>query len=180
MSKVNKKARGFKKIESKPLFNYGLITKKIKELNKELRTFKYMDIVNINRTKSIIDNFSTYSSNKETEISLYTKGLSSKKEKVVFLSSLLISVSKQYDLTNEFRIRQGVEMIRGEYLWEKVLFFNNIRVFLIKSLKQIFSYDKKTNYKEYETIQKYIDTLLSKKRISIAERTNLLSNLITA
>lgn len=180
MSKVNKKARGFKKIESKPLFNYGLITKKIKELNKELRTFKYMDIVNINRTKSIIDNFSTYSSNKETEISLYTKGLSSKKEKVVFLSSLLISVSKQYDLTNEFRIRQGVEMIRGEYLWEKVLFFNNIRVFLIKSLKQIFSYDKKTNYKEYETIQKYIDTLLSKKRISITERTNLLSNLITA
>lgn len=180
MSKVNKKARGFKKIESKPLFNYGLITKKIKELNKELRTFKYMDIVNINRTKSIIDNFSTYSSNKETEISLYTKGLSSKKEKVVFLSSLLISVSKQYDLTNEFRIRQGVEMIRGKYLWEKVLFFNNIRVFLIKSLKQIFSYDKKTNYKEYETIQKYIDTLLSKKRISIAERTNLLSNLITA
>lgn len=179
MSKVNKKARGFKKIESKPLFNYGLITKKIKELNKELRTFKYNDVMNINRTKSIIDNFSTYSSNKETEISLYTKGLSSKKEKVVFLSSLLISVSKQYDLTNEFRIRQGVEMIRGEYLWEKVLFFNNIRVFLIKSLKQIFSYDKKTNYKEYETIQKYIDTLLSKKRISIAERTNLLSNLIT-
>lgn len=180
MSKVNKKVRGFKKIESKPLFNYGLITKKIKGLNKELRTFKYMDIVNINRTKSIIDNFSTYSSNKETEISLYTKGLSSKKEKVVFLSSLLISVSKQYDLTNEFRIRNSVEMIRGKYLWEKVLFFNNIRVFLIKSLKQIFSYDKKTNYKEYETIQKYIDTLLSKKRISIAERTNLLSNLITA
>ena len=180
MSKVNKKVRGFKKIESKPLFNYGLITKKIKGLNKELRTFKYMDIVNINRTKSIIDNFSTYSSNKEAEISLYTKGLSSKKEKVVFLSSLLISVSKQYDLTNEFRIRNSVEMIRGKYLWEKVLFFNNIRVFLIKSLKQIFSYDKKTNYKEYETIQKYIDTLLSKKRISIAERTNLLSNLITA
>lgn len=180
MSKVNKKARGFKKLESKPLFNYGLITKKIKELNKELRTFKYNDVMDINRTKSIIDNFSTYSSNKETEISLYTKGLSSKKEKVVFLSSLLISVSKQYDLTNEFRIRQGVEMIRGKYLWEKVLFFNNIRVFLIKSLKQIFSYDKKTNYKEYETIQKYIDTLLSKKRISIAERTNLLSNLITA
>lgn len=180
MSKVNKKARGFKKLESKPLFNYGLITKKIKELNKELRTFTYNNVMNINRTKSIIDNFSTYSSNKETEISLYTKGLSSKKEKVVFLSSLLISVSKQYDLTNEFRIRQGVEMIRGEYLWEKVLFFNNIRVFLIKSLKQIFSYDKKTNYKEYETIQKYIDTLLSKKRISIAERTNLLSNLITA
>ena len=180
MSKVNKKARGFKKIESKPLFNYGLITKKIKELNKELRTFKYMDIVNINRTKSIIDNFSTYSSNKETEISLYTQGLSSKKEKVVFLSSLLISVLKQYDLTDEFRIRNSVEMKRGNYLWEKVLFFNNIRVFLIKSLKQIFSYDKKTNYKEYETIQKYIDTLLSKKRISIAERTNLLSNLITA
>ena len=180
MSKVNKKARGFKKIESKPLFNYGLITKKIKELNKELRTFKYMDIVNINRTKSIIDNFSTYSSNKETEISLYTKGLSTKKEKVVFLSSLLISVQKQYDLSNEFRIRKSVEMKRGNYLWEKVLFLNEIRVFLIKALKQIVSYDKKTNYKEYETIQKYIDTLLSKKRISIAERTNLLSNVITA
>lgn len=180
MSKVNKKARGFKKLESKPLFNYGLITKKIKELNKELRTFTYNNVMNIDRTKNIIDNFSTYFSNKETEISLYTQGLSSKKEKVVFLSSLLISVLKQYDLTDEFRIRNSVEMKRGNYLWEKVLFFNNIRVFLIKSLKQIFSYDKKTNYKEYETIQKYIDTLLSKKRISIAERTNLLSNLITA
>lgn len=179
MSKVNKKARGFKKIESKPLFNYGLITKKIKELNKELRTFTYNNVMNIDRTKNIIDNFSTYFSNKKTEISLYTQGLSSKREKVVFLSSLLISVCKQYDLTNEFRIRNSVEMKRGNYLWEKVLFFNNIRVFLIKSLKQIFSYDKKTNYKEYETIQKYIDTLLSKKRISIAERTNLLSNLIT-
>lgn len=180
MSKVNKKVRGFKKIESKPLFNYGLITKKIKELNKELRTFTYNNVMNIDRTKNIIDNFSTYFSNKKTEISLYTQGLSSKREKVVFLSSLLISVCKQYDLTNEFRIRNSVEMKRGNYLWEKVLFFNNIRVFLIKSLKQIFSYDKKTNYKEYETIQKYIDTLLSKKRISIAERTNLLSNLITA
>ena len=136
--------------------------------------------MNIDRTKSIIDNFSTYSSNKETEISLYTKGLSTKKEKVVFLSSLLISVLKQYDLTNEFRIRKEVKMIRGEYLWEKVLFFNDIRVFLISSLKQIVSYDKKTNYKEYETIKEYIDTLLSKKRISIEERTNLLSNLITA
>lgn len=180
MSKVNKKARGFKKIESKPLFNYGLITKKIKELNKELRTFTYNNVMNIDRTKSIIDNFSTYSSNKETEISLYTKGLSSKKEKVVFLSSLLISVCKQYDLTNEFRIRKEVEMKRGNYLWEKVLFLNNIRVFLIKSLKHIVSYDKKTNNKEYETIQEYIDTLLIKKRISIAERTNLLSNVITA
>lgn len=179
MSKVNKKVRGFKKLESKPLFNYGLITKKIKELNKELRTFTYNNVMNIDRTKNIIDNFSTYFSNKKTEISLYTQGLSSKREKVVFLSSLLISVCKQYDLTNEFRIRNSVEMKRGNYLWEKVLFFNNIRVFLIKSLKQIFSYDKKTNYKEYETIQKYIDTLLSKKRISIAERTNLLSNLIT-
>lgn len=179
MSKVNKKARGFKKLESKPLFNYGLITKKIKELNKELRTFTYNNVMNIDRTKNIIDNFSTYFSNKKTEISLYTQGLSSKREKVVFLSSLLISVCKQYDLTNEFRIRNSVEMKRGNYLWEKVLFFNNIRVFLIKSLKQIFSYDKKTNYKEYETIQKYIDALLSKKRISIAERTNLLSNLIT-
>ena len=179
MSKVNKKARGFKKLESKPLFNYGLITKKIKELNKELRTFKYNDVMNINRTKSIIDNFSTYSSNKETEISLYTKGLSSKKEKVVFLSSLLISVSKQYDLTNEFRIRKSVEMKRGNYLWEKVLFLNEIRVFLIKALKQIVSYDKKTNYKEYKTIDEYIDALLRKKRISIEERTKLLSNLIT-
>lgn len=179
MSKVNKKARGFKKIESKPLFNYGLITKKIKELNKELRTFTYNNVMDINRTKSLIDNFLTYSSNKETEISLYTKGLSSKKEKVVFLSSLLISVCKQYDLTNEFRIRNSVEMKRGNYLWEKVLFFNNIRVFLIKSLKQIFSYDKKTNYKEYETIGEYIKALLDKKRISIGERTNLLSNLIT-
>ena len=180
MSKVNKKARGFKKLESKPLFNYGSITKKIKELNKELRTFTYKNVMNIDRTKNLIDNFSTYFSNKEIEISLYTKGLSSKKEKVVFLSSLLISVQKQYDLSNEFRIRKSVEMKRGNYLWEKVLFLNEIRVFLIKALKQIVSYDKKTNYKEYETIQKYIDTLLSKKRISIAERTNLLSNVITA
>lgn len=179
MSKVNKKARGFKKIESKPLFNYGLITKKIKELNKELRTFTYNNVMDIDRTKNIIDNFSTYFSNKKTEISLYTQGLSSKREKVVFLSSLLISVCKQYDLTNEFRIRNSVEMKRGNYLWEKVLFFNEIRVLLIKTLKQIISYDKKTNYKEYKTIQEYIDTLLSKKRISIAERTNLLSNLIT-
>ena len=179
MSKVNKKARGFKKLESKPLFNYGLITKKIKELNKELRTFTYNNVMNIDRTKNIIDNFSTYFSNKKTEISLYTQGLSSKREKVVFLSSLLISVCKQYDLTNEFRIRNSVEMKRGNYLWEKVLFFNNIRVFLIKSLKQIFSYDKKTNYKEYETIGEYIKALLDKKRISIGERTNLLSNLIT-
>lgn len=180
MSKVNKKARGFKKLENKPLFNYGLITKKIKGLNKELRTFTYNNVMNIDRTKSLIDNFSTYSTNKETEISsLCTKELSSKKEKVIFLSSLLISVWKQYDLTNEFRIRNSVEMKRGNYLWEKVLFLNNIRVFLIKSLKQIVSYDKKTNYKEYETIQEYIDALLSKKRISIAERTNLLSNLIT-
>lgn len=179
MSKVNKKVRGFKKIESKPLFNYGLITKKIKELNKELRTFTYNNVMNIDRTKNIIDNFSTYFSNKKTEISLYTQGLSSKREKVVFLSSLLISVCKQYDLTNEFRIRNSVEMKRGNYLWEKVLFFNNIRVFLIKSLKQIFSYDKKTNYKEYETIGEYIKALLDKKRISIGERTNLLSNLIT-
>ena len=179
MSKVNKKVRGFKKLESKPLFNYGLITKKIKELNKELRTFTYNNVMNIDRTKNIIDNFSTYFSNKKTEISLYTQGLSSKREKVVFLSSLLISVCKQYDLTNEFRIRNSVEMKRGNYLWEKVLFFNNIRVFLIKSLKQIFSYDKKTNYKEYETIGEYIKALLDKKRISIGERTNLLSNLIT-
>lgn len=179
MSKVNKKVRGFKKIESKPLFNYGLITKKIKELNKELRTFTYNNVMDINRTKSLIDNFSTYFSNKETEISLYTKGLSSKKEKVVFLSSLLISVSKQYDLTNEFRIRKSVEMKRGNYLWEKVLFLNEIRVFLIKALKQIVSYDKKTNYKEYKTIDEYIDALLRKKRISIEERTKLLSNLIT-
>lgn len=179
MSKVNKKARGFKKLESKPLFNYGLITKKIKELNKELRTFTYNNVMNIDRTKNIIDNFSTYFSNKKTEISLYTQGLSSKREKVVFLSSLLISVLKQYDLTNEFRIRNSVEMKRGNYLWEKVLFLNEIRVLLIDSLKQIVSYDKKTNDKEYETIQKYIDALLSKKRISIAERTNLLSNLIT-
>ena len=179
MSKVNKKVRGFKKLESKPLFNYGLITKKIKELNKELRTFTYNNVMNIDRTKNIIDNFSTYFSNKKTEISLYTQGLSSKREKVVFLSSLLISVCKQYDLTNEFRIRNSVEMKRGNYLWEKVLFFNEIRVLLIKTLKQIISYDKKTNYKEYKTIQEYIDTLLSKKRISIAERTNLLSNLIT-
>ena len=179
MSKVNKKVRGFKKLESKPLFNYGLITKKIKELNKELRTFTYNNVMNIDRTKNIIDNFSTYFSNKKTEISLYTQGLSSKREKVVFLSSLLISVCKQYDLTNEFRIRNSVEMKRGNYLWEKVLFFNNIRVFLIKSLKQIFSYDKKTNYKEYETIGEYIKALLDKKRISIEERTNLLSNLIT-
>lgn len=179
MSKVNKKARGFKKIESKPLFNYGLITKKIKELNKELRTFTYNNVMNIDRTKSIIDNFSTYSSNKETEISLYTQGLSSKKEKVVFLSSLLISVQKQYDLSNEFRIRKSVEMKRENYLWEKVLFLNEIRVFLIKALKQIVSYDKKTNYKEYKTIDEYIDALLRKKRISIEERTKLLSNLIT-
>lgn len=179
MSKVNKKARGFKKIESKPLFNYGLITKKIKELNKELRTFTYNNVMDINRTKSLIDNFLTYSSNKETEISLYTKGLSSKKEKVVFLSSLLISVQKQYDLSNEFRIRKSVEMKRGNYLWEKVLFLNEIRVFLIKALKQIVSYDKKTNYKEYKTIDEYIDALLRKKRISIEERTKLLSNLIT-
>ena len=179
MSKVNKKARGFKKIESKPLFNYGLITKKIKELNKELRTFTYNDVVNIDRTKNIIDNFSTYFSNKETEISLYTQGLSSKKEKVVFLSSLLISVCKQYDLTNEFRIRNSVEMKRGNYLWEKVLFLNEIRVLLINTVKQIVSYDKKTNYKEYETIGEYIKALLDKKRISIGERTNLLSNLIT-
>ena len=180
MSKVNKKARGFKKLESKPLFNYGLITKKIKELNKELRTFTYNNVMNIDRTKNIIDNFSTYFSNKETEISLYTQGLSSKKEKVVFLSSLLISVLKQYDLTDEFRIRNSVEMKRGNYLWEKVLFLNEIRVLLIKTVKQIVSYDKKTNYKEYETIDKYIKALLDKKRISIAERTNLLSNLITA
>ena len=180
MSKVNKKARGFKKIESKPLFNYGLITKKIKELNKELRTFTYNNVMNIDRTKNIIDNFLTYFSNKETEISLfYTKGLSSKKEKVVFLSSLLISVQKQYDLSNEFRIRKSVEMKRGNYLWEKVLFLNEIRVFLIKALKQIVSYDKKTNYKEYKTIDEYIDALLRKKRISIEERTKLLSNLIT-
>lgn len=179
MSKVNKKARGFKKLESKPLFNYGLITKKIKELNKELRTFTYNNVKNIDRTKNIIDNFSTYFSNKETEISLYTQGLSSKKEKVVFLSSLLISVLKQYDLTNEFRIRKSVEMKRENYLWEKVLFLNEIRVLLIDSLKQIVSYDKKTNYKEYETIDDYIVALLRKKRISIAERTNLLSNLIT-
>ena len=179
MSKVNKKARGFKKIESKPLFNYGLITKKIKELNKELRTFTYNNVMNIDRTKNIIDNFSTYFSNKETEISLYTQGLSSKKEKVVFLSSLLISVLKQYDLTDEFRIRNSVEMKRGNYLWEKVLFLNEIRVLLIKTVKQIVSYDKKTNYKEYETIDDYIVALLRKKRISIAERTNLLSNLIT-
>lgn len=179
MSKVNKKARGFKKIESKPLFNYGLITKKIKELNKELRTFTYNNVMDINRTKSLIDNFSAYFSNKETEISLYTKGLSSKKEKVVFLSSLLISVQKQYDLSNEFRIRKSVEMKRGNYLWEKVLFLNEIRVFLIKALKQIVSYDKKTNYKEYKTIDEYIDALLRKKRISIEERTKLLSNLIT-
>lgn len=180
MSKVNKKARGFKKLESKPLFNYGLITKKIKELNKELRTFTYKDVKNIDQTKNLIDNFSTYFSNKETEISLfYTKGLSSKKEKVVFLSSLLISVQKQYDLTNEFRIRKSVEMKRGNYLWEKVLFLNEIRVLLIKTLKQIVSYDKKTNYKEYETIDEYIKALLDKKRIPIEERTNLLSNLIT-
>lgn len=179
MSKVNKKARGFKKLESKPLFNYGSITKKIKELNKELRTFKYNNVMNIDRTKNIIDNFSTYFSNKETEISLYTQGLSSKKEKVVFLSSLLISVLKQYDLTDEFRIRNSVEMKRGNYLWEKVLFLNEIRVLLIKTVKQIVSYDKKTNYKEYETIDKYIKALLDKKRISIGERTNLLSNLIT-
>lgn len=179
MSKVNKKARGFKKLESKPLFNYGLITKKIKELNKELRTFTYNNVMNIDRTKNIIDNFSTYFSNKETEISLYTQGLSSKKEKVVFLSSLLISVLKQYDLTDEFRIRNSVEMKRGNYLWEKVLFLNEIRVLLIKTVKQIVSYDKKTNYKEYETIDKYIKALLDKKRISIGERTNLLSNLIT-
>lgn len=179
MSKVNKKARGFKKLESKPLFNYGLITKKIKELNKELRTFTYNNVMNIDRTKNIIDNFSTYFSNKETEISLYTQGLSNKKEKVVFLSSLLISVLKQYDLTDEFRIRNSVEMKRGNYLWEKVLFLNEIRVLLIKTVKQIVSYDKKTNYKEYETIDKYIKALLDKKRISIGERTNLLSNLIT-
>lgn len=179
MSKVNKKARGFKKLESKPLFNYGLITKKIKELNKELRTFTYNNVMNIDRTKNIIDNFSTYFSNKETEISLYTQGLSSKKEKVVFLSSLLISVLKQYDLTDEFRIRNSVEMKRGNYLWEKVLFLNEIRVLLIKTVKQIISYDKKTNYKEYETIDEYIKALLDKKRISIGERTNLLSNLIT-
>ena len=180
MSKVNKKARGFKKLESKPLFNYGLITKKIKELNKELRTFTYNNVMNIDRTKNIIDNFSTYYSNKETEISsLCTKELSNKKEKVIFLSSLLISVCKQYDLTNEFRIRKEVEMKRGNYLWEKVLFLNEIRVFLISSLKQIVSYDKKTNYKEYETIDEYIKALLDKKRISIGERTNLLSNLIT-
>lgn len=179
MSKVNKKARGFKKLESKPLFNYGSITKKIKELNKELRTFTYNNVMNIDRTKNIIDNFSTYFSNKETEISLYTQGLSSKKEKVVFLSSLLISVLKQYDLTDEFRIRNSVEMKRGNYLWEKVLFLNEIRVLLIKTVKQIVSYDKKTNYKEYETIDKYIKALLDKKRISIGERTNLLSNLIT-
>ena len=180
MSKVNKKARGFKKLESKPLFNYGLITKKIKELNKELRTFTYNNVMDIDRTKNIIDNFSTYFSNKETEISLfYTKGLSSKKEKVVFLSSLLISVCKQYDLTNEFRIRNSVEMKRGNYLWEKCLFLNEIRVLLINTVKQIVSYDKKTNYKEYETIDEYIKALLDKKRISIGERTNLLSNLIT-
>ena len=179
MSKVNKKARGFKKLESKPLFNYGLITKKIKELNKELRTFTYNNVMNIDRTKNIIDNFSTYFSNKKTEISLYTQGLSSKREKVVFLSSLLISVCKQYDLTNEFRIRNSVEMKRGNYLWEKVLFLNEIRVLLINTVKQIVSYDKKTNYKEYETIGEYIDALLRKKRISIEERTKLLSNLIT-
>lgn len=179
MSKVNKKVRGFKKLESKPLFNYGLITKKIKELNKELRTFTYNNVMNIDRTKNIIDNFSTYFSNKETEISLYTQGLSNKKEKVVFLSSLLISVLKQYDLTDEFRIKNSVEMKRGNYLWEKVLFLNEIRVLLIKTVKQIVSYDKKTNYKEYETIDKYIKALLDKKRISIGERTNLLSNLIT-
>ena len=98
MSKVNKKARGFKKLESKPLFNYGLITKKIKELNKELRTFTYNNVMNIDRTKNIIDNFSTYYFNKETEISsLCTKELSNKKEKVVYNMTTFFYIVKKKD-----------------------------------------------------------------------------------
>ena len=180
MSKVNKKARGFKKLESKPLFNYASITKKIKELNKELRTFEYGDIISIDFYEELNHNFKTYLNEKATEISLNTKGLSSKKEKVVFLSSLLISVHKQFDINNDFRIRKRRALTDGSYLSEKVIFLNNLIFFLLDLLKHSISYNKKTNYEEYDTIKECINALLGKKRISIEERTNLLSNLITA
>lgn len=180
MSKVNKKTRGFKKLESKPLFNYGLITKKIKELNKELRTIEYGNIISIDYYKEFNDNFKIYLNKKATEISIYTKRLSSKKEKVVFLSSLLISVHKQFDTNNDFRIKKRRSLTDGSYLSEKVIFLNNLIFFLLDLLKHSISYNKKTNYEEYETIKNYINTLLVKKRISIEERTNMLSNVITA
>ena len=180
MSKVNKKVRGFKKLESKPLFNYGLITKKIKELNKELRTIEFGNIISIDYYKELNDNFKIYLNKKATEISIYTKRLSSKKEKVVFLSSLLISVHKQLDINNNFRIRQKKSFTDGSYISEKVIFFSNLIFFLLDLLKHSISYKQKTNYEEYDTIKECINTLLGKKRISIEERTNLLSNLITA
>lgn len=178
MSKVNKKVRGFKKIESKPLFNYALITKKIKELNKELRTFDFMDITMINFEREYADNFSTYFTKKATNISFYIEELSSKKEKVVFLSSLLTSVQKLYDLNNKYRMRSKNSFKKESYIYQKVIFFKNIIDFLINTLKHCVSYED--NSEEYETIDCAINTLLSKKRISIEERTNLLSNLITA
>ena len=178
MSKVNKKARGFKKIESKPLFNYALITKKIKELNKELRTFDFMDITMINFEREYADNFSTYFTKKATNISFYIEELSSKKEKVVFLSSLLTSVQKLYDLNNKYRMRSKNSFKKESYIYQKVIFFKNIIDFLMNTLKHCVSYED--NSEEYETIDYAINTLLSKKRISIEERTNLLSNLITA
>ena len=178
MSKVNKKARGFKKLESKPLFNYASITKKIKELNKELRTFDYWDISMINLDRKCVDNFLTYYNKKARDISFYIEELSTKKEKVVFLSSLLTSVQKLYYINNKYRMRSKNGHKKDSYIFKKVMFFEDIIIFLTNSLKYFVSYED--NSEEYDTIKECINALLGKKRISIEERTNLLSNLITA
>lgn len=196
MSKVNKKARGFKKIENKPLFSSDIMVK-IKEINKDLRKLNYTNIL-----KTDEDYFETYETlykreyNRITiDITNYAKTLKDYKEQGVLYAGLLVSVVKQYDTNNKCLNYQGSRLQNvGTHLYEKVTFLNNIVVFLRKNLKQLEEEVLENNISEIDNnsdditivegnpffaiVKRALREIINKDKISIKERTYLLSNLM--
>ena len=195
MSKVNKKARGFKKIENKPLFSSDIIAK-IKEINKDLRKLNYTNIF-----KTDEDYFKTYKTlyKREynritTDITNYTKTLKDYKEQGILYVGLLVSVVKQYDTNNECLNHKGPRHQNvGTHLYEKVIFLNDIVVFLRNNLKQLEKETLEDNISEIDNnsddiiivegnqffarVNHAFKKIIDKSKISIKERTYLLSNL---
>lgn len=195
MSKVNKKARGFKKIENKPLFSSDIIAK-IKEINKDLRKLNHTNIF-----KTDEDHFETYKTlyKREynritTDITNYAKTLKDYKEQGILYVGLLVSVVKQYDTNNECLNYKGSRLQNvGTHLYEKVDFLNNIVVFLRKNLKQLEEEVLENNISEIDNnsdditiiegnpffarVNHAFKKIIDKSKISIKERTYLLSNL---
>lgn len=195
MSKVNKKARGFKKIENKPLFGSDIIAK-IKEINKDLRTLNYTNIF-----KTDEDHFETYETlyKREynritTDITNYAKTLKDYKEQGILYAGLLTSAIKQFDVNNKSLNYKGSRLQNvGTHLYKKVVFLNNIVVFLRKNLKQLEEETLKDKLSEIDNnsddiiivegnpffarVNQALKKIIDKSKISIKERTYLLSNL---